>query len=158
MRFGSYRPLPILAEFSGCDIINSVNIAYTQMLCEILFKNHENQMEQTMKKILKKWQLWYWIMVFIFLRHISSEEMGDIAAGIYLIAIICPAFFIINIIVLIIKNRLAVIKNWKFWIWAILLFVNLFWITRPVRHASSVPIYRQPSTIQVPAEEELLLE
>lgn len=106
-------------------------------------------MKQTAKKILKKWQLWYWIMAFTFLSQyvIGPGDLSDLAGVFYLIYFICPAFLIINIVIIVIKNRSAVIRNWRFWICIILLFVNLFvnflMIVRPVRHATPTPIDKQ---------------
>ena len=100
---------------------------------------------EKVKKILKKWWIWYWAIAFIFLGpyFINPGEWRAVAGVMCLVLLVIPIFLLTSIVVMIIKDRSAVIKNWRFWILIILLFVNFFVILRPVPHATSTPVNEQ---------------
>lgn len=56
---------------------------------------------------------------------LDQSEFRGVVGLIYFIFFASPIFLLISAIAMIAKHRLAVIKNWRFWAWIMLLLVNL---------------------------------
>ena len=81
-----------------------------------------------MRKFFNKWQLWYWVVVLVFFSwYIFGQQYAfENIVGLFYFLSFTAIFLIVSIISWLIKDRLVVVKNWKFWLWIVLLSLSIF--------------------------------
>ncbi len=77
--------------------------------------------------IMKKWWFWYWTVVVI-LSIVYLYPFLKINLVFFISFFLAP-FFMINLIINIVKHnkeKTSIAKDWKFWLWLVLSIILLF--------------------------------